>query len=1169
VPDPFRHRAARRAASAPALALATAAALVAAAAPLAAQPAPVSPTRGRLLGAPPPERAAPPLAPPGALDTSALAALTWREIGPYRGGRSVAVAGSRRRPNEYWMGTTGGGVFKSTDGGMNWQPVTDKFFGGTVGYIAVAESNPDVVYVGTGEYPIRGNVSHGEGVYKSTDAGKTWAFLGLKGTRQISRVRVHPTNPDVVWVAAQGAFWGPGRERGVYKSTDGGRTWKQTLFRNDSTGASDLVVDPADSNVLYAAMWQAYRTAWGMSSGGAGSSIYKSTDGGETWKELTRNRGLPAGPLGNMGLAVSPANPRRVWAQIEADSGGLFRSDDAGATWAKVNEDRKLRQRAWYYSKVFADPKDSNTVYALNVGFYRSTDGGRTFKQSIAVPHGDNHDMWIAPDDPQRMIEGNDGGANVSVNGGKTWTGQEFATAQFYHVTTTNEFPYRVCGAQQDNSTLCGPSRWPGGIGRELWVDAGGGESGYIAVDPTDPNVSFAGSYGGLLTRKDMRADREVQVNPWPVNPMGQSSRDLAYRFQWTFPILFSPHDPRVLYAAGNHLFRTTTGGQSWEVVSPDLTRRDPRTMGPSGGPITRDQTGVETYATIFTAAESPRARGVIWAGSDDGLVHVTRDNGRSWQNVTPPGLGDFTRVSLIEASPHDPAAAYLAANRYQLGDLRPILFKTADYGRTWTRITSGIPDEEFTRAVREDPVRRGLLYAATERGVWVSFDDGARWQSLRRNLPPVPVHDLVVKDGDLVIATHGRSFHVMDDLSALRQMTPQTAAAAAHLYKPRDAHRVSWGGNSLSELRAGKQGKNPPSGAVVYYALSRPNQDVRLDFLDARGRLLRSFTSRLDSIGLADSARGAQRSDSAKRAQAAVAAAADSLTRRGGPATSSNPTMNAAMRSGESEPAADPEEALRRGPRPPRVPNKVGLNQFAWDLREPDAARFEGMILWAGATAGPVVPPGAYAVRMTVAGQPAQTQTFAVLNDPRSRATAADVAETVALQRRVLARVTEANLAVRTARNLRAQVAARRAQLPEAQRAAFDAVARTLLAPVAAAEEEIYQVRNQSSQDPLNYPIKLNNKLAALAGVVASADPRPTRQSYVAFDTLSRALDVQLGAMRQAMAARLPALNARLAELKLAPVVPSDAEVRAPDAARVAAAGDDEDEEGAERRRW
>ncbi|AHG89180.1 hypothetical protein J421_1643 [Gemmatirosa kalamazoonensis] len=1073
-------------------------------------------------------------------DSTLWAGLKWREIGPYRGGRSVAVAGSAARPYEYYMGTTGGGVFKTTDGGITWSPITDKYFGGPIGYIGVAESNPDIVYVGTGEYPIRGNVSHGEGVWKSTDAGKTWTFMGLKETRQISRVRVHPTNPDIVWVAAQGAFWGPNPERGVFKSTDGGKSWRRTLFRNDSTGASELVVDPTNPNVLYAALWQAYRNSWTMSSGGRGSGIFKSVDGGETWTELTGTTGLPRGPWGNIGLTVSPANPQRVWAQIEADSGGLFRSDDGGGTWTKMNEDRRMRQRAWYYSRIFADPKDANTMYALNTGFYRSTDGGKTFR-AIPVPHGDNHDLWIASNDPKRMIEANDGGSNVSFNGGQSWSEQDFATAQFYHVTTTNEFPYRICGAQQDNSTLCGPSRWPGGIDISMWKDAGGGESGYIAVDPLNPDIAFAGSYGGLLTRKNMRTEQETQVNPWPDNPMGHSAEDLLHRFQWTYPIVYSPHDPTVIYAGGERVFRTTNNGQSWDIISPDLTRHDPKTMGPSGGPITKDQTGVETYATIFTIAESPKLKGVIWTGSDDGYIYVTRDNGGTWTNVTPKDIGDFTRISLVEASPHDPAVAYVAANRYGLGDLRPILYKTADYGKTWTRIVDGIPPEEFTRAIREDPVRRGLLYAATERGVWVSFDDGGHWQSLRLNLPPVPVHDLMIKEGDLIAATHGRSFWIIDDLSALRQLTPQVATAATHLYKPRDTYRVSWGGGGAGGDRgAHPSGANPPNGAIVYYKLARANQDVTLDFLDAKGAVIKSFTSRLDSAGLADSVRA----DSTRRARA------DSVRRAGGVPATPNPEAAGGM-SGEGQ-QVDFEELQRRGPRAPRVPNKAGLNQFAWDLRYPDAARFENLIMWAGGTTGPIVPPGTYAVRMKVGDGPAQTQTFAVKADPRSKATAADYAAQSTLALKIRDRLSDANNAVRTIRNVKAQLADRATRVPASDRTNFTSLSSALANPLSATEEEIYQVRNQSSQDPLNFPIRLNNRIAALMGVVQSADGRPTRQSYVVLDTLSRLLDVQLGALRNTLSTKLPPVNAELRRLGLPEIVPSTTELKAPAAPRV-----------------
>jgi photosystem II stability/assembly factor-like uncharacterized protein len=612
-------------------------------------------------------------------DSAAFAALKWREIGPFRGGRSVAVAGSAARPQEYYFGTTGGGVFKTVDGGMTWAPVTDNYFGGSIGWIDISASNPDIVYVGTGEYPIRGNVSLGDGVFKSTDAGKTWKPAGLGDSHQISRVRIHPTDPNTVYVAAMGHVWGPNRERGIFKTTDGGTTWRNVLFRNDSTGASELVLDPSNPSVMYAGLWQANRTPWKLVSGGAGSGLFKSTDAGEHWTEITHNAGLPAGILGNIGITVSGAKPSRVWALIEADSGGVFRSDDGGATWIRTNNDRRLRQRAWYYTRIIADPKDSNTVYALNTGMYRSTDGGKTFRP-ISVPHGDNHDLWIASNDPQRMINANDGGANVSFNGGRTWTEQDQATAQFYHVVTTNHFPYRVCGAQQDNSTMCGPSRSDGGIDISNWYDVGGGESGYIAVRPDSPSIVYAGSYGGYLTRFDENTRFMRNVNPWPDNPMGHDAADARYRFQWTFPIVISPNDPKTLYVGSSVVFKSTNNGQSFTAISPDLTRHDPATLGASGGPITKDQTSVEYYATVFTIAESPRKAGVIWAGSDDGLVHVTQNAGKTWTNVTPPGLPHFARISLIEASPNSAGTAYVAANNYQMDDLHPYIYRTRDF---------------------------------------------------------------------------------------------------------------------------------------------------------------------------------------------------------------------------------------------------------------------------------------------------------------------------------------------------------------------------------------------------------------------------------------------------------------------------------------------------------
>jgi photosystem II stability/assembly factor-like uncharacterized protein len=1065
--------------------------------------------------------------PATAYDSTAFAALRWREIGPFRGGRSVAVAGSAKRPYEYYFGTTGGGVFKTTDGGVTWAPVTDKYFGGTIGAIGVSESNPDIVYVGAGEYPIRGNVSHGDGVWRTSDGGKTWVSLGLVDTRQISRVRVHPTNPDIVYVGAEGHVFGPNSERGVFKTTDGGKTWRKILYRNDSTGITDLVLDPNNPEIIYAAFWQAWRTPWQLVSGGAGSGIFKSTDGGEHWTELSRNPGLPQGVLGNIGLAVSPSNSNKVWAIIEADSGGVFRSSDGGATWTRTNSERRLRQRAWYYTRIFADPKDENAICVLNTGMYRSTDGGKTFR-GIQVPHGDNHDLWIASNDPQRMIESNDGGANVSFNGGKAWTEQDQATAQFYHVVTTNHFPYRVCGAQQDNSTLCGPSRASGGISIDDWYDVGGGESGYIAVRPDTPDVVFAGSYGGLLTRKDIKTGFERDVNPWPNNPMGHDAADARYRFQWTYPIVISPHNPSRMYVGSSVIFQSDDEGQTYKVISPDLTRHDPRTLGSSGGPITKDQTSVEYYATVFTIAESPRTAGVIWAGSDDGLINITRDGGKTWKNVTPPGLPEWTRISMIDASNFSAGTAYVAANRYQLDDMKPYLYKTSDYGEHWTSITNGIPATEFTRVLREDPEKAGLLYAGTERGVWISFDDGASWQSLRRNLPIVPVHDLAIKEGDLIAATHGRSFWILDDLSSLRQLTPGIPREAAHLFKPRKVYRAGFGGGGGNGAAGGHPtGANPPAGAVVYYSLAQPRQLVTLDFLDPQGKVIRTFTSQQDPTVAADSI----------RADSVRAARNDSLRRAG---MAPDTTTRSEAR-GEETPG---EEGLVRRPPPPRVANKAGLNMFAWNLRYPDAMVFQNMIMWAGSVVGPTVLPGNYSVRLNVNGQHF-TQPFVVVKDPRVTASDADLREQFDLLMKIRDKTSEANNAVRTIRNMKAQLADRSQKMTGQRAAAFAQVAKTLSDRLSAVEGEIYQVKNQSGQDPLNYPIRLNNKIAALAGVVGGIDAKPTSQSYTVFSDLSSQLDRQLQAMRGALIT-LPAINSSLREAGLAPIVVSTDELKA-----------------------
>jgi photosystem II stability/assembly factor-like uncharacterized protein len=937
------------------------------------------------------------------LDSVAYAGLRWRELGPFRGGRSVAVAGNPQRPNEFWMGTTGGGVYKSINGGESWAPVTDKYFGGTIGAIAVAPSSPDVVYVGGGEYPIRGNVAHGDGVWKTTDGGKTWTYMGLRETRQIADIVVNPTNPDLVYVGALGHVWAPNAERGVYRSRDGGKTWEKILFRNDSTGVVDLVMDPNNANVLYAGFWQAGRTPWLLSSGGKGSGLFKTTDGGDHWTEITRNPGLPEGIWGNIGITVSGANSNRLWANIEADSGGVFRSNDGGSTWTRVNNDRSLRQRAWYYTKIHADPKDTNVVYVNNVSFQRSTDGGRTFRPVGNMKHGDSHDLWIDAKDPRRMIEADDGGGEVTIDGGKTWTDEDYATAQFYHVIATNHFPYHLCGAQQDNSTLCGPSRSPDGVvDISDWKEAGGGESGWIAARTDDPDIVYAGSYGNLLTRKDMRTELTRNVNPWPDNPMGHPAKDLKYRFQWTFPIITSVHDPNVIYAGSNMVHKSTNGGQSWTVISPDLTYADPTTLGNSGGPITKDQTSVEYYAVVFVIEESPLDAKVLWTGSDDGKVYVTRDGGATWNNVTPPDMQKFTRVSSIDASKFGAGIAYVAANRYQLDDYRPLLWKTQDYGKTWTRIDNGIHQEEFTRVVREDPNRRGLLVAGTERGVWYSPDDGASWQKLQLNLPIVPVHDLTFKEGDLILATHGRSFWVMDNISSLEQLSSEVLASDAHLFKPRDQYRANFGGGFGGGRRGGGAaqvitpenapmhpvGANPAGGVSVQYWLKSPNQEVELSFLDGQGKLIRTYSSKLDSMAHADSVRRQQRTKSRMDSLRAAGIAEDSIQKLVRVATDAP---------GGIEPAGD-EDGFRVPPTP-RAPNRRGVNTFSWNMRYPDASSFQGMILWAASVQGPMAPPGTYNVRLTVNGKNIGTESFKLIPDPRSKGvTSAEYAEQFAL---------------------------------------------------------------------------------------------------------------------------------------------------------------------------
>ncbi|GAO37881.1 hypothetical protein SCH01S_01_00440 [Sphingomonas changbaiensis NBRC 104936] len=1003
-------------------------------------------------------------------DEAFFTGLKWRNIGPDRGGRSIAVAGSASRPNEYYFGAVGGGLWKTTDGGTTWKPVTDgQLDNAAVGGVAVCEANPDVVYLTTGETELRGNIMAGDGVWKSTDAGKTWHKIGLTDVHNFSRVRVHPKDCDTAYVGGFGPYGTESEARGVYKTTDGGKGWNKVLYRDARTGAVDISIDPNHPDTVYAALWEAWRKPWGMSSGGPGSGLFKSTDGGATWTELTRAPGMPqSGPIGKIGVSVSPVDGQRVYAIVEHADGGVFVSNDGGAHWTRTNESRDLRQRAFYYSRIFADPKIKDRVYVLNVQFFRSDDGGKTFKTKIKVPHGDNHDLWIAGNDNQRMIQGNDGGAIVSVNGGTSWTAEDFPTAQIYRVTISHHFPYFACGAQQDNTTICVPSRdWKfvNSLGGQYGFEVGGGESGYIANDPKNPNVFYAGSYGGMLDRFDYSTGQTRRINVHPDNPMGYSASDIAERFQWTYPIVFDPKDPQTLYVASQHVWRTRNEGQSWERISPDLTRHDPSTLGPSGGPITLDQTGVETYGTVFALAPSRLEKGVIWAGSDDGMVHITRDSGASWADVTPAGLPPYLKITTIEDSPHKPGTAYLTGHRYLLGDFKPYVLKTSDYGRSWTSIAKGIPDDEVARSIREDTVRPGLLYLGTERGVWVSLDDGDHWHKLQRNLPAVQVADLAVTDHDLVIGTHGRSFWVMDNIDVLRQVRPGDDKQLK-LFAPAPAVR------------------DVDAGVAIDYFLPKEPKKLTLDILGPDGKLVQSFA-------------GSLKEEKPK-----------------------------------SEGGGDDEDD--NGPKPvPTAAMKQGLNRFTWNMHYPGFTEFPGMIMWTSRNRGIMAVPGRYTARLTVDGK-AQEQSFEIRSDPRAKANPADLQRRFDFASRVSARVSEANQAVLLIRGIKQQTDA------DAKKATDPAVKAALAAfdtKLSAIEGRIYQTRNRSRQDPLNYPIMLNDKLAGLIGTVESADAPPTEQSERVFADLSGQLDTQLNALKQLLDSDLPTLNAQLKHAGLQPV--------------------------------
>lgn len=984
-------------------------------------------------------------------------ALEYRLLGPFRGGRSAAVTGVPNQPNLYYFGSTGGGIWKTTNGGREWENISDGFFGGSIGSIAVSKSDPNVMYVGGGEKTVRGNVSSGYGIWKSEDAGKTWKSSGLKNSRHVPRIAIHPTNHNIVYAGVLGNIYKPTQERGVYKSIDGGKTWRKTLFSNEQAGVVDLIMDPTNPRILYASTWRVQRTPYSLSSGGDGSALWKSTDSGETWTEISTKKGFPEGTLGIIGVTVSPLNSQRVWAIIEnKDKGGLYRSEDGGETWNQVNSERKLRQRAWYYTRLYADTEDVNTVYVLNVRYHKSTDGGKSFN-TYNAPHGDHHDLWIAPENPNRMIIGDDGGAQVTYDGGETWsTYYNQPTSQFYRVTTDNAFPYRIYVAQQDNSTIRIPHRTDGrAITEDDWESTAGGESAHIAVDPEDNDIVYGGSYDGFLTRVNHKTGTVRAINVWPDNPMGHGAEGMKYRFQWNFPIIFSKHNPNRLYTFSQHVHVTENEGQSWDIISPDLTRNDPEKLKSSGGPITQDNTSVEYYCTIFAAQESPLKEGLLWVGSDDGLINVTQDGGKTWTDVTPKGMPEWMMINSIEPSAFDAGTCYVAGTKYKTGDFAPYLYKTTNYGKSWTKITNGINPEHFSRALREDPKRKGLLYAGTETGMYISFNDGKDWKPFQLNLPIVPITDLTIKDNNLIVATQGRSVWMIDDLSVIHQLFDADIGKNV-LFKPKDTYRMRGGSREGSKTN----GTNHPNGVMTYFNLKdfKDDDKVSLTYFDTKGDTIKTFSTK------------------------------------------------------------DKKNKLTV---------KKGANQFVWNMTYDGAERLEGMILWWASLQGPKAIPGEYKVSLNVNGEE-QSQPFTIVADPRAESTLADMQKQFVFIKDVNETMDDAHKSIKKIRAVNKQLGSFQKQYKDDDDVKeLVEKAKALEEQLSNIEKELYQTQNRSGQDPLNFPIKLTNKLGHLNSLVSMGDFPPTEQDIAVKNELTGKIKTQLDAFNTILNDEIKAFNA------------------------------------------
>ena len=992
-------------------------------------------------------------------DPSIYEGMKWRELGPFRGGRSCTVTGVKGKPNLYYFGAVGGGVWRSNDAGQTWGNISDNYFGGTIGAIAVAENDPNVIFVGEGEQTLRNNVASGSGLWKSTDAGTTWKNIGLTDSKHISRIRIHPKNPDLVYVAAMGNLWKPNETRGIFRSNDGGQTWKKILYINDKAGAADLILDPNNPRIIYASIWNMSRNGYRMDSGGPDSKLWKSTDGGETWENLSDKQGMPKGMNGIIGVTISPKNSNRVWAIIEnQEAGGVYRSDDAGKTWAKINQDRALLQRAWYYCRIYADSQNEDLVYVMNVSYGISKDGGGTFELKNA-PHGDHHDLWIDPDNNQRMIIGDDGGSQVSNDGGNNWTTyHNQPTAQFYRVSTDNHFPYRIYGAQQDNSSVRIPHRTGGNAVTEKdWVALSIGESAHLAPDPLNSDVIYGGDYKGYMTMQDIATGQERSTNVYPDLPAGSGAEVMKYRFNWNYPVFFSPHNPKKLYACSNYLHVSYNGGESWEVVSSDLTRGEPETIKSSGGPITQDNTGAEYYANIFAATESPYTEGEIWTGSDDGLVNVTIDGGKTWKNVTPPTSPKFNMINAVEVNPFVKGGAYIAATSYKFGDYTPYIYKTLDYGKTWTVITKNIPKEEFVRVVRADQKRKGLLYAGTEKGMWVSFDDGGNWQKLQLNLPPVPIHDLAVKNNNLVAATHGRSFWLIDDLTPLHQLNNEIASKENILYKPMPTYRMA--GSNRRE--ANMEGENHPNGVMIHYFLKKYDDktEIKIVILESDGDTIRTFSNKAkEKVNL--------------------------------------------------------------------LTVKAGGGRFVWDMRYAGYKTFPGMVFYGSPNQGPKAIPGNYKVRLTVNGE-SQTQEFEILKDPRLKTTQEDFQAQFDFLIKVRNKVTEVNEGIINIRKIKEDLTYLKGKMAEDPKNndINDAI-KKFENELKSIENDIHQTKNSSVQDPLNYGIKLNNRLAHLMSEQAQGDFRPTKQGEEVREKLTQEVDKEITKLRNCIDNNLIKIN-------------------------------------------